>query len=145
MSTVEGDLLQEAIRRTLQDRAGPVPDARTVADATLRTWDQVAARLIPVIGARGVDALFGRALHLTCQAFPWLEIGGQRANPVDAMARIRTRLEQRKSDAAEEASRALLVTFTQLLSNLIGTSLTARLLDPVWDSPSATKSEERVP
>ena len=51
--------------------AGEAPDASAIAEATLNTWRQVAARLAPVIGARGVDALFSRSLHVTSQDLPW--------------------------------------------------------------------------
>ena len=37
---------------------------------------------------------------------------------------------------------ALMVTFTELLSTLIGDSLTKRLLNPVWALPSPTSAQE---
>lgn len=99
-------------------------------------------RLTPVIGARGVDVLFRRALHLTHSSFPWLAVvGGEEKESVSLLSRIKESLAARKPAVAAEASYTLLVTFTELLTPLIGESLAARLFDPVW-VPSSPVSEQ---
>jgi hypothetical protein len=72
MDTPLGDEypLNEVIRTTLGQRAGRLPDAHATAEATAVTWRLVAAQLTPVIGARGLDVLFSRALHLASVEFP---------------------------------------------------------------------------
>ena len=141
-TTTNSDLLREAIRRTLANRAGSAPDARAVAEGTLSIWSQVAAQLVPVNGARGVEVLFSRSLHLTSAAFPWLAIARNSGDSVGSLASFTARLEAREAAAAAEASHALLVTFTELLATLIGESLTQRLLSPVWAPPSSTSEQE---
>lgn len=142
MSTTDSALLQETIRRTLAFHAGSAPDTRAVAEATLSIWRQVAAQLSPVIGARGVDVLFSRSLHLTSNTFPWLASVGDKADNTSPLASFMARLEAREAAEAAEASYALLVTFTKLLATLIGDSLTKRLLRPVWaPQPSTSKQE----
>jgi len=136
------DLALEALRRTLAQRAGAVPDARAVAEATLSIWDQVAYRLAPVIGARGVDALFSRSLHLTSAAFPWLAVVGEQGHRDAQLASLKARLAGRETDAATAAASALLATFSELLVTLIGESLTGRLLDPVWAVPPTAFKRE---
>lgn len=148
MSTANSDLTREAIRRTLAHGAGVVPDASAVAEATLSTWRQVAARLAPVIGARGVDALFNRSLHLTSSAFPWLKISGDHGGGGDGaplLASLQSLLAGRETDDAAEACHSLLVTFVVLLTTLIGESLTERLLGPVWVplAPAPNKETEK--
>lgn len=59
----------ETIRRTLVQGAGDMPNANSIAEATLSTWHQVAIRLEQVIGARGGDALFHRSLHVTSKTY----------------------------------------------------------------------------
>jgi hypothetical protein len=122
----------EAMRRTLAQYAGEAPDACAIAEATLNIWRQVATRLTPVIGVRGVDALFSRSLHVTSKAFPWLSMAGNDGNSNTLLASLKVRLASQETAAAAEASDALLVTFTELLATLIGESLTDRLLAPVW-------------
>jgi len=142
MPTTDSELRREAIRRTLARRAGGTPDASSVAKATLGIWHQVSARLAPVIGARGVDALFSRSLQLTSAAFPWLAIIGENMESADLLANIETRLAWREPETALEVSYTLLVTFTELMATLIGESLTGRLLDPVWVPPSPASEKE---
>lgn len=133
---------QEAIRRTLTQRAGVAPDASKVAKATISTWLQVAARILPVIGAGGCDVLFNRSLHLTCISFPWLTIVGDHRDNVALLANLKARLAGRETDAAIEASYTLLVTFVELLITMIGESLTESLLGPVWLPPSPGAEQE---
>ena len=89
MATTSDDLHREAIRGTLAQRAGEAPDASAVAEATLSTWRQVAVRLAPVIGARGVDVLFSRSLHLTSKAFPWLAMVGDHGDGAALLAGLK--------------------------------------------------------
>lgn len=140
MPTTDNDQHREAIRRTLVQRAGDAPDTSAVAEALLSTWRQIATRLAPVIGARGVDAIFRRSLHLTSNVFPWLATAGEQADSTAPLIRFRACLEASEPAAAAEASYALLVTFTELLATLIGESLTDRLLSPVW-TPQPTVSD----
>lgn len=137
--------LRETIRRTLAQRIGDALDSRTTVDAVLATWQQVAARLAPVIGVRGTEALFGRALHLTSTTFLWLAIAEDRGNRAPSLERFRSCLAARDPATAVAGSLALLVTFTELLAALIGEDLTERLLAPVWTAPSAPSEPETEP
>lgn len=141
MPTTDSKPLQNAIRRTLAHRAGDAPDANTVAEATFNTWQLMAARLTPVIGAHGVDVIFSRSLHLTSNAFPWLAISGDKGDSAALQACLKACLASRETDTAAEASNAFLVTVVELLSALIGESLTERLLGPAW-VPQVKPSEQ---
>jgi hypothetical protein len=142
LELTESDLQRAAIRRTLQQHAGRKADAKAVAAATLGIWTQMVTRLAPVIGVRGVDVIFRRALHLTQNDFAWLALaGGAEKGDADLLATIKERLESCEPEVATEASYTLLVTFTELLTALIGESLVGRLFDPVW-GPSSPASEQ---
>jgi hypothetical protein len=132
----------EIIRRTLTHRAGGAPDSNAVADAALSTWHQMAARLAPLIGARGFDALFNRSVHVTGETFPWLALVEMEEHGAAQLASLGIHLADRDPDVAAEASYVLLVTFTVLLETLIGESLTKHLLEPVWTPLSANSEEE---
>ena len=145
MSTLgEGrnDQRREAIRQTLVLGAGAGPEAGAVAAAVLGVWHRIGEFLVPMIGARGVEALFGRALQLTASAFPWLAAAGEDKT---SLAGVAARLASRDPQAAAEASVALLATFTELLATLIGASLTDRLLDPVWTVSTPPAGQETRP
>lgn len=132
MSTTNHDRHHAAIRGTLARSAGDSPDASVIAEATLNTWRRMADRLAPVIGAHGVDALFSRSLHVTSKTFPWLAMAGNDGSNAALMTDLKARLAGQETTAAAEASHALLVNLTELLTTLIGASLTERLLTPVW-------------
>jgi hypothetical protein len=113
-----------------------------VAEATLIIWRRMAALLAPVIGVRGVDVLFSRALQLTSKAFPCLAIAGAQGDSAVLLANLKAKLAANATNDAMEAGHALLVTFTELLSTLIGESLTERLLSPVLASPAPISEQE---
>jgi hypothetical protein len=133
---------REAIRKTLARRHGQDADAGAIAAATLDLWREVAACLTPLIGARGVDALFRRALQLTIQALPWLGLASEGGVGAGPLAGFTARLEACDPPAAAEASAALLATCAELLAAMIGPSLTGRLLDPVWGPPAPGSEQE---
>ncbi len=138
-STTDSELLREKIRGALIQGSRAPPDALGIARSTLRTWKQVIGRLTPVIGKRGVEVLFDRSLHLTNRAFPWL--GGPIKHGTSALETLQGRLEEQEVGVAIEASCAMLVTFTELLAGMIGSSLTTRMLMPVLGSAMSTDGE----
>jgi hypothetical protein len=105
-------------------RAGA--DSVAVAEATVRTWDQMARRLAPIIGEGGFRALYARGLHLTRSKYPWLAVTQE--PPTMPFAGLKVSLQRREFTEARDASNALLVTFTELLATFIGEGLTKRLL-----------------
>jgi hypothetical protein len=149
-TTDKQDLRREAIRRMLaqgartQGAAGR-PSSGAIATASAAIWTQVGQCLVPMIGTRGVDALFGRALQLTAATIPWLAAGLEYEDGSGPLANAMARLADRDPDAAEAASLVLLVTFTSLLATLIGEPLTDRLLDPVWGTPAPESALETQP
>ena len=102
--------------------------AKTVA-STLRGIQQ---ELAPIIGQRGVAALYKRSLHLAKARFAWLpEPHASALDALDLMP-LTTVLAQRSADEAAAAGARLLQDFDDLLVTLIGPSLTRRLLRSVW-------------
>ncbi len=141
MSARTGNPLREAIRTALA-QGTRVPNTDTTAQATAAVWRSVTAQLAPVIGARGLDVLFGRAFHKTSMAFPWLAVGEGRGAAGSALPRLAERLAGQAPAIAAEASFMLLLTFTELLATLIGETLTTRLLAPVWAAPLLSPAQE---
>ena len=142
MSTPTKERCCEAIRRTLMHHAGDALEASVVAEATLCILQQIAAQLTPVIGLRGVDALLRRSLHLTSTFLPWLDQYEVSEESTALLASLKAGLAELEPKAAIEASHALLMTFTKLLTSLIGKSLTKRLLSLVWVPLSPASEQE---
>jgi hypothetical protein len=131
MTTGKANLLRESIRTALAQRTGLV-NADATVQATAATWRLVAAQLAPVIGARGLEVLFGRALHMTNTTYRWLAVSEDRGGGADQLPSLAECLARQDPATAAEASYQLLLTFTELLTALIGESLTTRLLAPVF-------------
>jgi hypothetical protein len=119
------------IQSTIADLAAISANAERVADVAASTWREIHAALSPVIGPGGVAALYQRALNLTRTACPCL--ADVREDPMrpGEFAALQLILSQQGSKQIAAANGALLQTFCDLLTNLIGVSLTERLLRSV--------------
>ena len=106
--------------------------AGQVADAMVSTWQAIDSALSPIVGQRGVAMLYKRSLHLASAAHPWLA-GADEASPATMdLEALQSVFAQQGALPAAAAGGTLLQTFHELLSSLIGPSLTERLLRPVW-------------
>jgi hypothetical protein len=116
----------------LGDRVTDGADAEQVADAIVAIWLDIDQALHPIIGQRGVAALYNRTLHLTAVAYPWLAIDQPAVPAVMDPSGLRAALVQQ----AAAGGNALFQTFHELLASLVGASLTDRLLRSVWTHSS---------
>jgi hypothetical protein len=119
-------------RAPLADRLGTSADASQAAHAISVLWHEIDQALHPVIGRRGVAALFSRSLALSAVTHPWLALGHLGA-PValDTTALNASALQQSAADAVAGGN-AMFQSFQALLASLVGAALTDRLLSPVW-------------
>lgn len=121
-------------------------DSTRIAARASAVWSLVEAALAPIIGHRGFAALFKRSLLLASAAHVPLAGVVDKAGTPECLIALRTALEQQSSANAVAAHGALLQTFCDLLSVLIGESLTERLLQPVQDHLSSDgTARERSP
>ena len=88
--------------------------------------------LRPVVGARGVAALYKRSLHLAGQAFPWLPDAASSALTALDTTPLSGALAAHPAADAALAGAAVLREFRALLTTLIGASLTERMLRSAW-------------
>ena len=118
---------------TLQHLAAQGADSVQITDAIVSTWVVVEAALSPIIGRKGIAALYTRSLYLIRTHYPWLSaIHGSDA-AMD-FSQLRAALARQESSKAAAAGGAHLQTLYELLGSLIGTSLTGQLLGPAWDN-----------
>lgn len=121
-------------------------DADMVAASAAAIWRDVQAALAPIVGERGVAALYKRSLHLACGDHPWLNAAFEDDVPLlfDALRRA---LAQRTAAEAAAGHGALLQLFHDLLTSLIGSSLTERLLGspPVVNFSSGAAAQDSLP
>jgi hypothetical protein len=114
----------------------PGSDARAVADAAVAQWRAIHAALSPVIGTRGVAALYKRSLHLALPAHPWLASAYRGPLGTSEFDSLHAALMQQTPAGAAEGSQTVLRTFRELLSSLIGEALVQQLLPFLQSPPS---------
>lgn len=124
--------------------AAQAADASRVAEMAVAIWMDVGIALSPIIGQPGVDALLKRSLHLARDAYPCLAIVGKDTARPDLLAALQSSLSKQTSEDAVAANLGLLQSFQNLLTSLIGLSLSERLLRPVWETPSSGQAEQDI-
>jgi hypothetical protein len=111
-------------------------EARRIADAALAIWGAIDAALSPILGQRGIAALYQRSLHLVRAEHSWLAAAHDAESMPQSMGALHRSLSRQSGPNAAAATGALLQAFHDLVTNLIGLSLAERLLRPVWGSRS---------
>lgn len=103
------------------------------ADAAVELWTQLAAQLIPIIGAGGFDSLYARSVNLCQSSYLWLAAVSEQTLTDHRFADLKKSLQAQPPALADEANCLLLITFTNILASMIGERLTTRILDSAWD------------
>jgi hypothetical protein len=116
-----------------------------VAKTACEVWRQIDASLSPIIGHRGVAALYRRSVQLLRQDHPSLAVLDLEAPFVDVLAELQHASAGQSSRGAAEMNAALLETFRDVLTKLIGASLAERLLRPGWDHLTGAIAEGLPP
>jgi hypothetical protein len=119
-------------------------DPVAIAGEFDRIVHEISAVLTPVLGSRGVAALYQRALHLARSRHAWLDEAVEVVQPTIDLVALRAAFVRQDRAEAAAAATAVLQCFHDLLASLIGAALCARLLDPVW-APSSHRANVQDP
>ena len=124
-------------------RACDADDPASIADALVAIWHDIATELTPIIGARGVAALFGRTVYLISREHRWIGETPQ-AQPSEIMdlQSLHHNARRQSRDVGLRGSVALFDQFQELLISMIGAALSERLLRKVLDSTSSGHSAQ---
>jgi hypothetical protein len=113
-----------------------------IAAVSVSAWQDIEGSLAPIIGLRGVAALYKRSLYLARGEFPWLAAVYEGALGPSEFSSLAAVLSRQSSAEAIAGSAALLTTFNNLLTSLIGRSLSERLLRSDLDLLSSDPAEQ---
>jgi diguanylate cyclase (GGDEF)-like protein len=134
---------------TKSDRApthtdpSPEDDARLHSAATPEAvWRRVADACTPVLGQRGLDAVFERCLRRIRDDYAWLEAAAPRALEPRA---LQAAFADRPAGEAERAHAALLDCFEATLTNLLGDELARTMLQGVRAAGTESVPAAAVP
>lgn len=124
----------------LETQAASGTEAPKIAASVVSIWHQIEQALTPILGTRGVAALFKRALFLSMDRFPWLDeafAAIEASSGRSALDIFGVVLGRQSAASAAAGGGAFLFTFHDVLVSMIGPTLTERLLQPVWTTFSS--------
>jgi hypothetical protein len=114
--------------------------SRAGREAMLEPWRRIARHLSPLIGESGISALLGRTLKLVVPGLDWLPANTSGKSIGALLDSLGDSFDQQALDAAQAGNAVLLDTFTTLLADLIGETLTIRLLQTAVDGAAEQKN-----
>lgn len=91
-------------------------------------WQKVVRKFTPLIGASSVLLILERSLESNRKAFSWLPAGVLPVRPDAAVEQLHASMAQQSPADILAAHRALLSTFSDLMTTLIGARLTIQFL-----------------
>jgi hypothetical protein len=104
-------------------------------------YENLAGVMTPIVGDAGVQAIFVRSLRKCRPAYSCLEAVVARDR--DALLdQLWTSLKQQNPATIKDIGIALLTSFSDVLSNLIGDELTLKLFRNAWPDASASGADE---
>lgn len=125
------------LEATAAQPAAAGTDAILFAASAVSTWREIDGVLSSVIGQQGFAALYRRSLRLTSADHPCLVAASDDELWPGRFAALETALAQQARSQAAATNDELLRTFHDILTQLVGASLTKRLLGPLMDYPAS--------
>lgn len=113
-----------------------------IADAAISLWEKLAIEIISIVGEGGFTSLYARSVFLSQSRFPWLAASSLAPQTDHRFAQLRISLTEQTPADASEASRLLLITFTDILASLIGERLTAGILRSAWGDDASDRADK---
>lgn len=113
---------------------------RATPGRVLAIWNRITRKFAPLLGPGSADLLFTRSLDENRSSFPWLPI----ADPAGDTSYdgLEASLAQRSPDEISAATRALLASYIDLLTTLIGARLTNQFLRSAFPADEAERKKE---
>jgi hypothetical protein len=108
-------------------------------------WEEIGTLLAPILGRRGVAALYRRSVHLTLARHPWLASAHEGPPQAAELAALHAALAAQEGPVAAAASAELLANFRALLASLVGDALSAKLLAPRQAPADGDPAKEPLP
>ncbi|MCP8688246.1 hypothetical protein [Marinobacterium sedimentorum] len=109
-------------------------DAGLIAAALVTLWREIDIVLNPIMGKRGVAALYQRSLYLAAQTYPWLASPHQGVQTSIDFTHFKSLLIHQQPDDLIQGGSVIFKNLHELLVSLVGPSLTERLLRSVGDN-----------
>lgn len=123
----------------------PGLDAMTSAeflDQIIKLWEGLAAELTCIIGDRGFRVLFARSVCLANEKFSWLGNFRFPLQDESPMHYFSVCFAGRHIDEMRNANALIVSSYIEILSSLVGQTLTTNLLHPKWEQHRLGRIDE---
>lgn len=134
--TVKDELLLALMRHVAAEHGAALMDNVSLS------WLKILRKFSPLIGATSVLLIFERSLGKNLAAFDWLPVPAPPSQTQTAVERLRAAMTARASDDILAAHRAILATFIDLMTTLIGARLTIQFLRAAFPADDAGSTTE---
>ena len=131
------------IQPTFVQLAAAGASAHEITAVAIREWHQLDVALIPIVGKRPLVAIYEQALNVVRTQHPNLVKAFTGNTSFIDFTSLQSALATQTSALAVVANLALYQSFSILLSGLIGTHLTERLLQSIHNSAGGRVLERR--
>ncbi|HZX71760.1 MAG TPA: hypothetical protein VFE77_13175 [Rhodanobacter sp.] len=128
---------------TLVQRASEGVGAPELADFIVSAWQTIEVSLTPIIGQSSVATLYKRSCYLASRKHAWLMDIHDGMQTTMNLAAFKTALLGQTSTEIAAGAGAALQMFYEVLTNLVGASLTERLLQSVWAGLLAAPAQDK--
>lgn len=133
--SIKNDLLSAIMKDMDVDRG------LVTADTALAIWKSITRKFSPLLGPHSADLLFTRSLEQNRTAFAWLPAPDTDGSDL-CFDTLETSLQQRAPEEIVASTRALLDTYIDLLTTLIGARLTNQFLRSAFPADEAERNKE---
>lgn len=135
------DTIASALSRLAAEGAG----ADRIAAVVAEKMHALHLALAPIIGDRGVSALYRRSLFLISQDASWADSLHGEDSAGNDYATLQSAIAQQPAGDALRIAEALFTTLHAVLVSLIGAALTERLLHPMFDPTASGHAVQETP
>lgn len=115
------------------------------SDDIFLIWLKIVRKFTPLIGAASVLLMLERSLDSHMRNFPWLPALTLPMQPDDAIDAVGASMLPRSSNDILAAHRAILRSFIDLITTLIGTRLTLQFLRATFPADEVNSNAEETP
>lgn len=117
--------------------------AEKSVEDTINSWQQIASKVISIVGEDGFNSLYERTVFLAQQTFPGLADGAL-SQADNRFAGLKKCLQNLAPTQVTAVNKLLLVTFTDILISLIGEQLTTSILRSAFSKNASDRVGKEV-
>jgi hypothetical protein len=107
-------------------------DGDDIADTAIILWDQMASKIISIIGENGFKSLYVRSVQINISKFSWLSSYNPKSESNNQFNGLRLCFKRQSSNQILAVNYELLITLTDILASLIGEQITTKILSMAW-------------